>query len=211
MNATPSAPGDRSFLRAMKPAQFGSPGDYVRSTCCWAFCGKTRRWPELGGGTLEAIRKEGSSLRLSDRESPTSVDLPLSRESKRALAFAAEEYERLNHEQIDSSHLVLGLLREEDEPGGGVFAEVWNDVGGSAGRLRARRSPVSTPPRTIGGFRAGEPAPVAPSRGARIAQFTICGNWWIIRQARLRGYAHPMATSVYKQADPGRARKRWVI
>ena len=44
----------------------------------------------------------------------TSVDLPLSTDSKRAFAFAAEEAESLNHNRIDSYHLGLGLLRLED-------------------------------------------------------------------------------------------------
>ena len=41
----------------------------------------------------------------------TSVDLPLSRASKLALAYGAEESERLSHKEIDTGHLLLGLLR----------------------------------------------------------------------------------------------------
>jgi hypothetical protein len=44
----------------------------------------------------------------------TSVDLPLSHESKRALAYGAEECERLHQKQIGTEHLLLGLLREEN-------------------------------------------------------------------------------------------------
>ncbi|MEO8724535.1 MAG: ATP-dependent Clp protease ATP-binding subunit, partial [Acidobacteriaceae bacterium] len=43
----------------------------------------------------------------------TSVDLPLSNECKRVLAYAAEEAERLSHKHIGTEHLLLGLLREE--------------------------------------------------------------------------------------------------
>ena len=43
----------------------------------------------------------------------TSVDLPLSNEGKRVLAYAAEEAERLSHKHIGTEHLFLGLLREE--------------------------------------------------------------------------------------------------
>ena len=42
-----------------------------------------------------------------------SVNLPLSSECKRILAYAAEETERLDHRFIFSDHLLLGLLREE--------------------------------------------------------------------------------------------------
>jgi len=44
----------------------------------------------------------------------TSVDLPLSNEGKRVLAYAAEEAERLGHKHIGTEHLLLGLLREEE-------------------------------------------------------------------------------------------------
>jgi hypothetical protein len=43
----------------------------------------------------------------------TSVDLPLSHDCKRVLAYGAEEAERLNHKHIGTEHLLLGLLREE--------------------------------------------------------------------------------------------------
>jgi uncharacterized damage-inducible protein DinB len=43
----------------------------------------------------------------------TSVDLPLSNECKRVLAFAVEEAERLSHKHIGTEHLLLGVLREE--------------------------------------------------------------------------------------------------
>ena len=43
----------------------------------------------------------------------TSVDLPLSHECKRVLAYGAEEAERLNHKHIGTEHLLLGLLRED--------------------------------------------------------------------------------------------------
>ena len=44
----------------------------------------------------------------------TSVDLPLSHESKRVLAYSAEEAERLGRQsKIGPEHMLLGLLREE--------------------------------------------------------------------------------------------------
>ena len=56
-------------------------------------------WEELG------LKQTGAKL-------STSIDLPLSEESKRVLAFGAEESERLGHSAIDTGHLVLALLRE---------------------------------------------------------------------------------------------------
>jgi ATP-dependent Clp protease ATP-binding subunit ClpA len=48
---------------------------------------------------------------------PTSVELPLSDSSARALAFAAEEAERVKSRFIDLAHLLAGLLRvlEDDK------------------------------------------------------------------------------------------------
>src|SRR5580765_2329718 len=43
----------------------------------------------------------------------TAVDLPLSDECKRVLAYGAEEAERMRHRHIGTEHLLLGLLREE--------------------------------------------------------------------------------------------------
>ena len=43
----------------------------------------------------------------------TSIDLPLAQDCKKALAYAAEEAERLLHGSISTAHLLLGLLRVE--------------------------------------------------------------------------------------------------
>ena len=42
----------------------------------------------------------------------TSIDLPLSDECKRILAYANEEAERLAHRHIGTEHILLGILRE---------------------------------------------------------------------------------------------------
>lgn len=48
----------------------------------------------------------------SGKKVATSVDLPLSHASKRALAYAAGESERQNHPTIGTRHLLWGLLKE---------------------------------------------------------------------------------------------------
>src|SRR6266516_6977678 len=62
---------------------------------------------------VESIRKQVESQTVVREKTSTSVDLPLSNESKRALAYAAEEAERLTNKHIGTEHLLLGLLREE--------------------------------------------------------------------------------------------------
>ena len=44
----------------------------------------------------------------------TSVDIPLSHESKRVMTYAAQEADRLGHKHIAPAHLMIGLLREEN-------------------------------------------------------------------------------------------------
>jgi ATP-dependent Clp protease ATP-binding subunit ClpC len=62
---------------------------------------------------IESIRKQVESQTTVREKVSTSVDLPLSHECKRVLAYAAEEAERLSHKHIGTEHLLLGLLREE--------------------------------------------------------------------------------------------------
>src|SRR5215813_533743 len=64
-------------------------------------------------GNFESIRQQIETASPSRQPVSTSVDLPLSNESKRILAYAAEEAERLSHKWIGSEHLLLGILREE--------------------------------------------------------------------------------------------------
>jgi len=62
---------------------------------------------------VESIRKQIEGHTTIREKVSTSVDLPLSNECKRVLAYAAEEAERLSHKHIGTEHLLLGLLREE--------------------------------------------------------------------------------------------------
>lgn len=62
---------------------------------------------------VDSIRKQVESQTTAREKTSTSVDLPLSNESKRVLAYAAEEAERLDHKHIGTEHLLIALLREE--------------------------------------------------------------------------------------------------
>jgi len=63
--------------------------------------------------SLENIRKEIEGRTIFREKVSTSVEIPFSTETKRALQFAAEEADRLLHNYIGTEHLLLGLLREE--------------------------------------------------------------------------------------------------
>ncbi len=66
-------------------------------------------------GALETIRKnlEEVAPPVGQRVSVVG-DLPLSKASVRTLRFAQKEADALGHNQVDTRHLVLGLLRVED-------------------------------------------------------------------------------------------------
>jgi ATP-dependent Clp protease ATP-binding subunit ClpC len=63
--------------------------------------------------TGDAIRREVESRIVLREKMPQSAELHLSPETKRILAFAREESERLRSRSIGTEHLLLGLLREE--------------------------------------------------------------------------------------------------
>jgi hypothetical protein len=63
---------------------------------------------------VESMRKQIEGHTAPREKVSTSVDLPLSHECRRVLAYGAEESERLNHKHIGTDHLLLGLLREEE-------------------------------------------------------------------------------------------------
>jgi ATP-dependent Clp protease ATP-binding subunit ClpC len=63
--------------------------------------------------SVDAIRREVESRIVLREKMPQSAELHLAPETKRILAFAHEESERLRSRTIGTEHLLLGLLREE--------------------------------------------------------------------------------------------------
>jgi methylmalonyl-CoA/ethylmalonyl-CoA epimerase len=62
--------------------------------------------------TLQTLRERVEPGDAAREKIPTSVALPLAPETKRVLAYAHEEADRLSHRHIGNEHLLLGLLRE---------------------------------------------------------------------------------------------------
>src|SRR5678810_990755 len=73
--------------------------------------------------SIESIRKEIEGRSTIREKVSTSIDLPLSNECKRILAYAAEEAERLNHRHVGTEHLLLGILREEKSMAAEILQE----------------------------------------------------------------------------------------
>ena len=103
------------FFARYEASQFGSP--YIETE--HLLLGLLREDKALTNrflrshASIESIRKEIEGHTTIREKMSTSVDLPLSNECKRVLAYAAEEAERLQHKHIGTEHLLLGLLREE--------------------------------------------------------------------------------------------------
>lgn len=138
------------FFARYEASHYGSP--YIETE--HLLLGILREYRELEkllpSGSAEAIRKQIDARTLSRESTSTSVDLPLSNESKRVLAYGAEEAERLAHRHIGTEHLLLGLLREK----GCFAAELLQQHGLSLNRLRAqfgKPSPVILPWSAWGG------------------------------------------------------------
>jgi len=62
---------------------------------------------------LSEIRREIEQRKPLGPKTPTTVDLPLSVECKRAMTFAADEAREIKHQHVGNEHLLVGLLREK--------------------------------------------------------------------------------------------------
>jgi len=99
--------------------------------------------------SVETIRRQIEGHTIIREKVSTSVDLPLSNECKRVLAYAAEEAERMSDKHIGTEHLFLGLLREKDC----FAAEILREQGLTLEKSREHvasvpSTEISTPART---------------------------------------------------------------
>src|SRR5580658_2349163 len=104
------------FFARYEASQFGSP--YIETE--HLLLGLLREDKQLANrflgshAAVDSIRKQIEGHTTAREKISTSVDMPLSQERKRVLAYAAEEAERLNQGYIGTEHLLLGLLRQEN-------------------------------------------------------------------------------------------------
>src|SRR6266496_2036219 len=115
------------FFARYEASQFGSP--YIETEhLLLGLLREDKRIVSLFFGShffVGEIRKKVEQHTVIRDKVSTSVDLPLSNESKRVLAYAAEEAERLDHKHIGTEHLLLGLLREKES----LAAHLLNEEG----------------------------------------------------------------------------------
>ncbi len=84
-----------------------------------------RYFPFRNTLTVDAIRREVEERIVLRERIPQSAELHLATETKRILAFAGEESQRLENRHIGPEHLFLGLVREENS----VAAEILYQYG----------------------------------------------------------------------------------
>jgi ATP-dependent Clp protease ATP-binding subunit ClpC len=126
------------FFARYEASQFGSP--YIETE--HLLLGLLREDKALTNrflrshASIESIRKQIEGRTPAREKVSTSVELPLSQECKRVLAYAAEEAERLSHKHIGTEHLLLGLLREDKS----FAAEILHDRGLRLSTLREELS-----------------------------------------------------------------------
>ncbi|MDR3699162.1 MAG: Clp protease N-terminal domain-containing protein [Candidatus Sulfopaludibacter sp.] len=95
------------------------------------------------------------------------ADLPFTRESRRALAYAAEESERMKHPHIGTEHIMVGLNREEDTAVSALFQEMGltlerlRDEATGIAERKSRQTAITKQQEfaaPLGRMRRGEPA-----------------------------------------------------
>jgi len=152
------------FFARYEASQFGSP--YIETE--HLLLGLLREDKALTNrflrshASVESIRKQIEAHTTIREKVSTSVDLPLSNECKRVLAYAAEEAERLGHKHIGSEPLLLGLLREEK-----CFAwQILKDIGV---KLATVRDELARAPHTPG---AGKTASESSPESAPLSEFS---------------------------------------
>jgi ATP-dependent Clp protease ATP-binding subunit ClpA len=98
-----------------------------------------------------SIRKQIEAHTPIPKEPSASFDQPLANDSKRVLAYAAEEAQRLGVNLIGTEHLLLGLLREEEAFAARMLQErgvslEWSrkEILASCSPLRAERADLLT-------------------------------------------------------------------
>lgn len=144
---------------------------------------------------VESIRQQIEGRTTPREKISTSVDLPLSHQCRCAVAYAAEEAERLEHKHIGTEHLLLGLLREKTS----VAAQLLDERGLTLSVVRAhaqQSEPVNA--------HAGS----TPMAGLEqwVAERETPGGAWTIKRTRVG--LGTIQFALYASAEPKENEKR---
>jgi len=102
------------FFARYEASAYGSP--YIETE--HLLLGLLRESKELRGylpptASLDSVRKEIEAHITKRERISTSIEMPLTADSKRVLNLAAEEAEQLGHKYVGTEHLLVGLMRIE--------------------------------------------------------------------------------------------------
>jgi hypothetical protein len=161
------------FFARYEASQFGTPNIETEHLLLGLMREDKRLREELrkGPASDESFRAQVAAETPARNKIATSVDLPLSHECRRALAYAAEEMEKLNQKFIGTGHLVLGLLRTENSRAAtflkqsGIRPNLYREV---VRRMTADEE-VQTPEPLL----AQEPPPSHPPKAASLAEAIV--------------------------------------
>jgi hypothetical protein len=101
------------FFARYEASQYGSPYIETEHLLLGLLREDRAKWFPGDRSIEPGIRAEIEGQITQRERISTSVEVPLTEESKKALNFAAEESERLAQRHIGTEHLLLGMLRVE--------------------------------------------------------------------------------------------------
>ena len=122
------------FFARYEASQYGSP--YIETE--HLLLGLVREKPTLAKRFLGGVEAKLAIRAEIEKHIPpreriaTSVEVPLTEDSKKVLRLAAEEADRLGHRHVDTEHLLLGLLHVE----GSLAAQILQAKGARLATLR---------------------------------------------------------------------------
>ncbi len=114
------------FFARYEASQFGAPAiepEHLLLGLLREDKSLTTRFLVRAQSSVDAIRKEVEGRSALREKISASVELPLSATTRRVLAYAHEESDRLQHRHIGTEHLLLGLLREEHSVAAEILLE----------------------------------------------------------------------------------------
>jgi|SRR5579859_757776 len=108
---------------------------------------------------------------------PKTAELGLSNSNKRVLAYTAEEADQLGSHPIDSQHLVLGLLRENEPLTASLLSEAGVELTSAREIVEHNMAPHSD------SAPAAKKQPMSPVAGIALILLLLSAIYWIVRLA----------------------------
>jgi hypothetical protein len=146
---------------------------------------------------IDSARQEIVSRTETHNQQLTSVDLPLSDHAKHALIYAAEEADRLNHRNIGTQHLLLGLVRDEQFSS----AKILSRFGAKLETLRKQVEALGNPIPLLRSYVAAPRCPPAPPATVEIHGVKRNVDLIQISVSRCKKYAWHWEQKTWKARD----------